>query len=71
LAIVYDNCWYTNFVGDSPGVMEFQFDLAWQPSLAGDQAAAVLADTLVGEPVIVINPPLPEHPLLMQHLFAP
>ena len=30
LAIVYDNFWYTNFQGDSPGIMEFQFDLVWR-----------------------------------------
>ncbi|MCU0959795.1 MAG: hypothetical protein MUF48_06790 [Pirellulaceae bacterium] len=71
LAIVYDNCWYTNFVGDSPGVMEFQFDLVWQPRLDGDPAAAALAEGLVSEPVMVINPALTEHPLLQQHLFTP
>jgi hypothetical protein len=71
LAIVYDNCWYTNFQGDSQGVMEFQFDLVWRQQLDGEIAAETLADGLVSEPVIVINPPLPEHPLLMQHLFRP
>jgi hypothetical protein len=71
LAIVYDNCWYTNFQGDSPGVMEFQFDLVWREQLDGDRAAETLADGLVNEPVIVINPGLPEHPLLMRHLFRP
>jgi hypothetical protein len=71
LAIVYDNCWYTNFQGDSPGVMEFQFDLAWRAQLDSDRAAETLADGLVSEPVIVINPPLAEDPLLMRHLFRP
>ncbi len=32
LAMVFNNFWYTNFVGDSHGVMEFQFDLRWSPA---------------------------------------
>jgi hypothetical protein len=69
LAMVYNNFWYTNFLGDEPGVMEFQFDLAWRPGRAGDPAA--LAEALTGEPVVVINPALPEQPSFMQHLYQP
>ena len=32
--MLFNNFWYTNFVGDSHGVMEFQFDLAWSPRSA-------------------------------------
>ncbi|MHB1307896.1 MAG: glycoside hydrolase family 38 N-terminal domain-containing protein [Limisphaerales bacterium] len=71
LAIVYDNFWYTNFQGDSPGVMEFQFDLAWNPAIANDREAEALAQALATEPVMVLNPALSEHPLLLQHLFKP
>jgi hypothetical protein len=71
LAIVYDNFWYTNFQGDSPGVMEFQFDLAWREQLAGDAAAEALADTLVAEPVLVLNPSLRESPLFLERLYRP
>ncbi len=71
LAIVYDNFWYTNFQGDSPGVMEFQFDLAWRPKLESDQAADTLANTLVTDPVLVINPALPENPAMLDRLFKP
>ena len=71
MAIVYDNFWYTNFQGDSPGVMEFQFDLAWCEQLAGDPAAQALADTLVSEPVPVLNPSLPENPLFLERLYHP
>jgi len=71
LAILYDNFWYTNFQGDSPGVMEFQFDLVWRKQLAGDAEAAALAESLVTDPVMVINPALPEHPLFLQHLYRP
>jgi hypothetical protein len=68
---LYDNFWYTNFQGDSPGVMEFQFDLAWRGQLPGDHEAATLAESLNVEPVMVINPAQPEHPLFLQHLFRP
>jgi hypothetical protein len=44
LAILYDNFWYTNFQGDSPGVMEFQFELVWRKQLAGNAEAAALSD---------------------------
>jgi hypothetical protein len=71
LAILYDNFWYTNFQGDSPGVMEFQFDLVWRKTLAGDAEAAVVAESLVTDPVMVINPSTPEHPLVLKHLFRP
>ncbi len=71
LAIVYDNFWYTNFQGDSPGVMEFQFDLVWRENLDSDRDAEALADTLVTEPVMVINPGFPEHPLFLRHLYTP
>ena len=30
LAMLFNNIWYTNFVADSHGVMEFQFDLVWR-----------------------------------------
>jgi len=71
LAILYDNFWYTNFQGDSPGVMEFQFDLVWRSQLGSDHEAESLASALVTEPVMVLNPSLPEHPLFLQDLYKP
>jgi len=71
LAIVYDNFWYTNFQGDSPGVMEFQFDLAWRAELGGDAGAEALAEALVAEPVLVLNPPLSENPAILERLHRP
>ena len=71
LAMVYNNFWYTNFVGDSPGVMEFQFDLTWQPGPRGDADAEVQAESLVAEPVTVINPALPEQLPLIEDLYRP
>ncbi len=71
LCILYDNFWYTNFQGDSPGVMQFQFDLVWRNGLRGDAEAEALAGALVTDPVMVINPALPEHPLLIKGLYRP
>jgi hypothetical protein len=69
LAMIYNNFWYTNFLGDEPGVMAFQFDLVWRGDNSGD--AAVLAEALVSEPVVVINPALPEQPSFLKHLYQP
>jgi hypothetical protein len=71
MAMVYNNFWYTNFQGDQPGVMEFQFDLVWRAESDGEAASAALAEALVTEPVAVINPALEEHPVLMHRLFQP
>ncbi len=71
LAMVYNNFWYTNFVADSPGIMEFQFDLAWRERIGSDADAAGLAETLVADLVLVINPAQPEHPLFLEHLYRP
>jgi hypothetical protein len=71
LAILYDNFWFTNFQGDSPGLMEFQFDLVWRSELADDRAAESLATALVTEPVVVINPSLPEDPRFINRLYKP
>lgn len=71
LAIVFDNFWYTNFQGDSPGVMESQFELAWRRDLAGGPEVSSWADTLVTELVMAINPAYPEHPLFLEHLYRP
>ena len=71
LSMVYNNFWYTNFVGDSPGVMEFQYDLTWQSKIKDDAAAEATAETLVSEPVMSINPAMPESPIFIQDLYRP
>ncbi len=70
LAMVFNNFWYTNFVGDSHGVMEFQFDLGWRQRLE-PAAAADLADTFVAEPQVLIQPGLPEDPIFVDRLYTP
>jgi hypothetical protein len=70
LAMVYNNFWYTNFVGDESGAMEFQFDLAWREKLE-PAAAAPLAQTLESEPPVLINPAAKEDPLVIKYLYRP
>ena len=50
LAEIFNNFWYTNFVANENGAMQFQFDLLWEPSIQDPQA---LANTVVSEPVVV------------------
>ena len=69
LAILYDNSWYTNFQADSPGVMEFQFDLVWRKDL--DVPPDSLADALTTDPVVLINPVAKEDPRVMKRLHEP
>ncbi len=67
--MVFNNYWYTNFVADSHGVMEFQFDLAWRKEIdgpAGDQA-----DALTLEPQVLINPALKEDPQVIRDPYRP
>ncbi len=68
LAMLFNNFWYTNFVGNSNGAMEFQFDLMWAADLA---SPADVAESLVTPPVVSINPALREHPALTERLFRP
>jgi hypothetical protein len=69
--MLFNNFWYTNFVADEHGVMEFQFDLVWREKLGSPAAAAELADSLVAEPVVLINSGGSDEPVVLQRLFAP
>ena len=71
LAVLFNNFWYTNFAADEHGAMEFQFDLVWRGPTAGALSAESLAEALVSEPFVMLNPAGAEDPLLMKHLFRP
>ncbi len=71
LAMVYNNVWVTNFVADSHGVLEFQFDMALQPLDRPTVDPARLAETLQAEPQVVINPGMKEHPIFLERLHRP
>ena len=68
LAMIFNNHWHTNFVANSNGAMEFQFDLVWRERI--DDPAG-LAETLVLEPPAIVNPAAAEDPNVLRHLYVP
>lgn len=68
MAMVFDNFWHTNFVANSSGVMEFQFDMVWRKQIPDP---AILAESLASTPVVAINPPGAVSPQLMKSIFTP
>jgi hypothetical protein len=71
LAMVFNNTWITNFVADSHGVLEFQFDIAWQSPSQTHVDPATLANTMLSEPQVVINPKLQSDPIFLERLHRP
>jgi hypothetical protein len=71
LAMIFNNFWYTNFVADSHGIMEFQFDLVWLEKAEGAAQITDLAQALVTDPVVMINPSLKEDSRVSQRLYRP
>lgn len=69
LAMIFNNFWYTNFQGDSHGIMEFQFDLLWRENPAEDPRD--LPDVPAAGPVILINPHAKELSSVIQDLYQP
>jgi hypothetical protein len=51
--------------------MEFQFDLVWREEFDTPTSASELADSLVAEPVVLINSAGAENPIVLQRLFTP
>ena len=47
-SMIYNNFWYTNFLADCPGVMEFQYDLLWRADAS--ERAADLAEVFGHRP---------------------
>ena len=70
-AIALDNTWFTNFVADSHGALEFQFDLAWSPEGGEPANDARRAQTLTSEPQVVIQPDLEPDARFLEHLHRP
>jgi hypothetical protein len=68
LAIIFDNCWHTNFVADSHGEMDFSFELAWRPKMPNP---ARVAEALASDPVVLLNSAARESPELLKNLFRP
>ena len=69
--MVFNNVWVTNFVADSHGRFEFQFDLAQQPPDQTPLPPARWAEMLQVEPQVIINPGLKEDPIMLDRLHRP
>ena len=67
-ALIFTNYWDTNFAADSHGAMEFQFDLVWKRKI---ERPAALAETLIAEPAVLMNPAAREDPLARKDLWRP
>lgn len=68
VAMVFDNCWHTNFVADSHGTMEFTFDLAWTPKIA---SPAELAETLAADAFVWVRRGRPTPPEILKTIYRP
>jgi hypothetical protein len=69
-AMVFDNTWFTNFVADSHGAFEFQFDLAWSQDAEQPEQYAAWAESLMSQPEIVLHPELEPDPIYMKRLHG-
>ena len=69
-AMVFDNTWFTNFVADQHGVLEFKFDLV-QGLPSDPKELAEHAETILSTPQVIIHPNMPEDPIFMERLHKP
>ncbi len=68
MAMIFNNLWDTNFVADSHGAMDFQFDLLWKQKI---ENPAALAETLAADPNILLNSAAREDPVVEKDLWRP
>jgi len=71
LAMIFNNFWKVNFPLNNHGAMEFQFDLTWKSDMNGSVRTQDLADSLLAEPQVLINPPAKEDPIIVERLYRP
>jgi hypothetical protein len=71
LAMLFNNLWYTNFVGDSHGVMEFRFGLVWRKDWKKPWHEESLAESLMADPQVLVSPGMQESPIFMDRLYRP
>ena len=70
-AMIFNNLWHTNFVDNAMGEMDFSFDLKWQPGIGEKMHVPDIANTLVSDPVLLLNPDKPADPLYQKYIFQP
>jgi hypothetical protein len=71
LAMLFNNFWYTNFVANSIGEMDYQFDLVWKKEFPSSLGEGDLAAALSSDPVLLINPRGSPDKLYGKWLFQP
>lgn len=57
MAMLYNNLWYTNFLINCPGEMNFKFDLVWRKDNPGTEDVKDIAKSNWFPPVVFRNPP--------------
>jgi hypothetical protein len=67
--MVFNNTWFTNYVANCNGVMNFQYDLVWRDRMGSDVSG--LAESLSSDPVALINPAARENRFVLKDLFQP
>ncbi len=68
-SMIYNNTWFTNVPMNSTGVMDFQYDLVWRQQM--DRDVSPLAESLMSDPVALVNPVARENQLVLKDLFHP
>jgi len=68
-ATLFNNFWYTNFVADSAGLMDYQFDLVWRKDFPPSINEADLASTLSSNHLLLMNPHRHTDQLYLKWLF--
>ncbi|MGB6199304.1 MAG: hypothetical protein WBF35_07140 [Candidatus Acidiferrales bacterium] len=71
LAMLFNNFWYTNFVANSTGEMDYRFDLVWRKDFPLALSESDLAESLSSDPVLLINPDRQTDKLYLKWLFQP
>lgn len=54
LSMVFDNSWDTNFVADSHGIMEFNYDLIWRDWVE-EKDIGKIVENLTTEPIVAVR----------------
>ena len=55
-SMVYNNMWDVNYQDDSPGEMEFSYDIAWKNKDIDTKNVSQLVQTYFLSPSVMINP---------------
>lgn len=70
-AMVYNNVWEVNFLVDQPGVEEFNFYMVWKDKSFEDKNIDEHVQTTQSEPVVFMNPPTRENPIILNRIYKP